>query len=122
MADSIVRLPAFRVSFHPVPSRNGPGVTWPMLWTDGIHCFVCSRSARTEKTRSGVARMTAVLVNDMAHRGYWSVLNQTEAGPLSTPLSPANFDARGASSAPTSEGTTSNAGEPPPSGGIDRRG
>src|SRR5436309_16142060 len=76
IVDSMVLFPALRVSFQPVPTRNGPGVTLSMLWTAGIHCFVCPRSARTEKTRSGGARMTAVLVKDMAHRGGWAFLNQ----------------------------------------------
>jgi len=86
MVDSMVRFPAFRVSFHPVPTRNGPGVMSSMLWTEGIHCFVCPRSARTEKTRSGGARMTAVLVKDMAQREGRSLLRQPAADSLSTPV------------------------------------
>src|SRR5437879_7975258 len=92
-----------------------------MFWTACIHCFVCPRSARTEKTRSGVARMTAVLVKDMGPSRELGPIKPTADGPLSTPRSPANFDAGDASSVRASEGTTSDAGEPFPLGGIDRR-
>jgi len=84
IVDSMVLFPALRVSFHAVPTRTGPGVTLSMLWTAGIHCFVCPRSARTEKMRSGGARMTAVLVKDMRHREDEGHLNQPATGCLST--------------------------------------
>src|SRR2546426_7706489 len=56
-----------------------------MFWTAGIHCFVCPRSARTEKTRSGVARMTAVLVKDMGPSRELGPIKPTADGSFVNP-------------------------------------